>query len=208
LASLPAAGRVEQWRDVGVDPPPGLEEHVVRSGIEPRSRSALLFAGEMEWSRQESLRLTVVAEMLQIRMRERLREALGGTYSVGVISRARSQPDPEYLLYVIFGSDPDRVDELFEAVWEELAWLRDGGEQDYLDTVKELLRTPREEQLRENSFWVNQIEATVQRGETFTEVGGFEDRLDALTLEEVAAAARRYVTDDRYVRVVLLPEEG
>ena len=208
LASLPAAGRVEQWRDVGVDPPPGLEEHVVRSGIEPRSRSALLFAGEMEWSRQESLRLTVVAEMLQIRMRERLREALGGTYSVGVISRARSQPDPEYLLYVIFGSDPGRVDELFEAVWEELAWLRDGGEQDYLDTVKELLRTPREEQLRENSFWLNQIEATVQRGDAFTDIGGFEDRLDALTLEEVSAAARRYLTDDRYVRVVLLPEEG
>ena len=67
LASLPTTGRVEQWRDVGVDPPPGLEEHVVRSGIEPRSRTAVLFAGDMEWSRQEALTLTVVAEMLQIR---------------------------------------------------------------------------------------------------------------------------------------------
>ena len=168
----------------------------------------MLFAGEIEWSRREALTLTAMAEMLLIRMRERLREALGGTYSVGVISRARLQPDPEYLLYVIFGSDPARVDELFAAVWEELAWLRDGGEQDYLDTAKELLRTPREEQLRENSFWLNQIEATVQRGETFTDVGGFDERLDALTLEEVAAAARRYLTDDRYVRVVLFPEEG
>ena len=67
------------------------------------------------------------------------------------------------MLYVIFGSDPARADELFEAVGEEIDWLRDGGEQDYLDTVKELLRTPREEQLRENGFWLGQIEAVVQR---------------------------------------------
>ncbi len=208
LASLPSTGRVEQWRDVGVDPPPGLEEHVVRSGIEPRSRTAVLFAGDMEWSRQEALTLTVVAEMLQIRLRERLREALGGTYSIGAISRASLFPDPEYLLYVIFGSDPARADELFEAVGEEIDWLRDGGEQDYLDTVKELLRTPREEQLRDNSFWVNQIEAAVQRDGEFSAIVDFEERLDAVTLEQVSAAARLYLTDDRYVRIVLLPEEG
>ena len=208
LASLPSTGRVEQWRDVGVDPPPGLEQHVVRSGIEPRSRTAVLFAGDMEWSRQEALTLTVVAEMLQIRLRERLREALGGTYSIGAIARARLFPDPEYLLYVIFGSDPARADELFEAVGEEIDWLRDGGEQDYLDTVKELLRTPREEQLRENGFWLGQIEAVVQRGGPFSAIVDFDERLDALTLEQVAAAARLYLTQDSYVRVVLLPEEG
>ena len=32
-------------------------------------------------------------------------------------------------------------------------------------------------------------------------------REEAPTLEQVAAAARRYLTDDRYVRVVLLPVE-
>ena len=208
VASLPTTGRVEQWRDVGVDPPPGLEEHVVRSGIEPRSRTAVLFAGDMEWSRQEALTLTVVAEMLQIRLRESLREALGGTYSIGAIARARLFPDPEYLLYVIFGSDPARADELFEAVGEEIDWLRDGGEQDYLDTVKELLRTPREEQLRENGFWLGQIEAVVQRDGEFSAIVDFDERLDALTLEQIAAAARLYLTQDSYVRVVLLPEEG
>ena len=94
LASLPTTGRVEQWRDVGVERPPGLEEHVVRSGIEPRSRSAVVFAGDMEWSSQNALTLTMVGEMLQIRLRERLREALGGTYSVGAITRATRIPEP------------------------------------------------------------------------------------------------------------------
>ena len=89
----------------------------------------------------------------------------------------------------------------------ELEWLREGGEQEYLDTVKELLSTPREERLRENGFWLGQIRAVIQRGESFTEMTRFDERLEALTLEEVVAAARRYLTEDRYVRVVLLPED-
>ena len=75
LASLQTTGRTEQWRDVGIDPPMELKDHIVRSGTEPRSRTVLVFAGEMEWSRQEALTLTVAGEMLGIRLR---RASAGG----------------------------------------------------------------------------------------------------------------------------------
>ena len=208
LASLPTTGRSEQWVDVGVDPPATLEDHVVRIGIEPRSRTTMVFAGDMEWSRQESLRLAVAAEMLTIRLRERLREELGGTYFAFASARASHFPDPEYRISIAFASDPARADELLTEVFEELAWLRDGGDQEYLDTAKELLRTPRAEQLRENGFWLGQIQSSVQRDQDFAGILDFEDRLDALTLEEVVGVAQRYLTEDRYVRVLLLPEEG
>ena len=208
LASLPNTGRAEQWRDVEIDPPMELEDHVVHSGLEPRSRTVLVFAGDMEWSREEALTLTVAGEMLGIRLRERVREELGGTYSISVNADDSSLPDPEYLVSIIFGSDPSRAEELLDEVMEEVDWLRTGGEQKYLDTVKELLRTSREEQLRDNGFWLNQIQSAVQQGESFTPIVGFDELLEALTLEQVAAAAQRYLTGDRYVRVVLLPEEG
>ena len=206
LASLPATGRAEDWRDVGIDPPMGIEDHVVRSGIEPRANTVLLFAGDMEWSRREALRLNVAGEALGIRLRERVREELGGTYSIGVQGRGSSLPDDEYLVYVIFGSDPSRTEELFGEVLEEVEWLRAGGEQEYLDKVKEQLRTSRAEQLRENGFWLSQIRATVQRGEPFAAIVGFDELLDELTLEDIAAVGQRYLTEDRYMRVVLLPE--
>ena len=207
LASLPSAGRAEQWRDVGVDPPDGVVEQVVRSGIEPRSATVWVFAGDAEWSREEALALEVAGEMLGIRLRERVREELGGTYSIQVSASARLLPDHEYQVAIIFGSDPSRAEELADEVAVELDWLRTGGDQGDLDTVKELLRTTREEQLRDNGFWLGQIRAATQRGESLAEIGRFEERLEALTLEQVAAAARRYLPPDRYVRVVLLPEE-
>ena len=208
LASLPTIGRVEQWRDVGIDPPTGLEDHTVRSGIEPRSISIVAFVGDMDWSRQESLTLRVAGEILQIRLREQLREALGGTYFVNVGAGGNPLPDPEYRVSIIYGSDPNRADELLQAVLEEVDWLQSGADQEDLDTVKELLRTPREEQLRENNFWLNQIETIMQRGESFTVINDFEEWLDAITLEQVTAAAQRYLTNDRYIRVVVLPEEN
>ena len=207
LASLPSTGRSEQWQDHGIDPPPGLVDHAVYSGTEPRSNTLVLFAGDMEWSRQEALTLNVVGEVLGIRLRERVREQLGGTYSIGVSASGSSLPDQEYLAYVIFGSDPTRVEELFAEVIAEIDWLREGGEQSYLDTVKELLSTSREEQLRDNGFWLGQIQSATQRGESFSEITGFDERLEALTLEEVASAAERYLTTDRYLRVVLFPVE-
>ena len=122
-------------------------------------------------------------------------------------ARASSLPDDEYSVSISFGSDPSRTEELFGEVMAEVEWLRSGGEQEYLDTAKELLRTAREEDLRENRFWLNEIRYVVQRGESFEEITRFNTMLDQLTLEDVAAAAQLYMTADRYLRVVLLPEE-
>ena len=207
LASLPATGRAEEWVDHGIDPPVGVEDHVVHSGIEPRSNTVVLFAGDMEWSRGEAFALNAAGEMLGIRLRERVREQLGGTYSIFANARASTLPDPEYLAQIIFGSDPARVEELFEEVMGEVDWLRQGGEQSYLDTVKEQLRTSRQEDLRDNGFWLGQIRAAVQQGEEFTAIVGFDELLEALTLEDVVAAAERYFTPDSYIRVVLFPVE-
>ena len=152
------------------------------------------------------LALELAGEMLTTRLRERVREALGGSYYIQVSARARQLPDQEYLVAIIYGSDPDRVEELVGEVAIEIDWLKGGGEQSYLDTVKEQLRTAREEQVRDNGFWLNQILTTTQLGESLAEITGFDDRLEALSLEQVAAAAQRYLPIDRFVRVVLLPE--
>ena len=207
LASLPTTGRAEEWRDVGIDPPPGIADEVVHSGIEPRSNTVWVFAGEADWNDGGGLALHVAGEMLGIRLRERVREQLGGTYSINVSARAQTVPDHEYLIAIIFGSDPSRVQELIGEVEVELEWLRAGGEQRYLDTVKELLRTMREEQLRTNGFWLSQIRGMAQSGRPLADILSYEGSLEALTLADIAAVADPYLPEDRYVRVVLRPEE-
>ncbi|MDE2970645.1 MAG: insulinase family protein, partial [Chloroflexota bacterium] len=207
LASLPATGRAEQWRDNNIDPPPGLVDRVVRSGIEPRGNTVVVYAGDMEWSRGEILKLNVAGEMLSIRLRERVREELGGTYGIWANAGGNPLPDNEYLISIIFGSDPDRTDELFAEVLKEVEWIRNGGDQENLDKVKELLRSAREEDLRTNGFWLGQLTNAAQRGESFDGILAYEELLESLTLEDIKEVAQRYFTLDRYMRVVLLPVE-
>ena len=208
LATLPAAGRDETWRDLGIDPPPGVVERIVYRGIEERSSTIIAFVGDMEWSPEAEMELQALGEMLQIRLRERLREELGGTYSIFVGASGSALPDPEFQVMVRFSSDPARADELFEEVLIGVDWARDGAEQSYLDKAKKILLSNREEQLRRNDFWLDQIRGAVERREPFESIVGFDERLDALTLEQVTEAARRYLSRDRYVRVVRLPEES
>lgn len=207
LASLPTSGRTEQWSDPNIDPPSGLIDEEVYFGIEPRSTTILIFAGDFDWSLEESMTVAFMGEILQIRLREEIREELGGTYGVSVSASTSSIPDAEYQIYAYFGSDPDRVEELFAAIQRELNWLIDGGEQKYLDTAKELFRASREEQVEENSFWIGQIRTLLQRGLPLDTINSYLDRLDAVTLEQVSAAAERYLTLDQYIRVVLFPQK-
>ncbi len=207
IASLPTSGRTEQWSDPNIDPPSGLTDESVYFGIEPRSTTILIFAGDFDWSLDEAMTVALMGEILQIRLREEIREELGGTYGVSVSASTSSIPDSEYQIYAYFGSDPDRVEELFAAIQRELNWLINGGEQKYLDTAKELFRSAREEQVEENSFWIGQMRTLLQRGLPLDTVNSYLDRLDAVTLEEISAAAERYITLDEYIRVVLFPKE-
>ena len=207
LASLPAAGRVEEWRDVEIDPPPGIEDEVVRSGIEPRSLTVWEFAGEAEWTGSDATALHVAGEMLATRLRERVREQLGGAYSISASGSALLLPDQEYRIRILFGSDPARVDELLAEIEVELDWLRAGGEQGYLDTVKEQMRSTREEQLRDNGFWLGQVRSLSERGNPLSSINEFDATLESITLEDIAEVAERYLPADRYVRLTLLPED-
>jgi zinc protease len=78
-----------------------------------------------------------------------------------------------------------------------------------VEKAKEQERLDYEEQLEQNGFWVSVLE------DAFTSPGGnpddilaWKDAVAAVTVDDVKAAAREYLPDDRYVRVTLLPESG
>ena len=210
LAALPAGTRDEQWQDVGIDPPPGVEDHAIRGGPEGLGTTRLVFAGGMRWTRHEALTLAALGEVLERRLRERLPGQAEGVAGIGVSSDSQLIPDPEYRVVISFDSDPAHADDARDAVLAEVAWLRGGGERRYLEEAlteaKETLRTDREERIAHNHFWLEQMLGTVRNNERLAEIAGFPERLDAIETDHLVNAARRYLTPDRYVRVVMLPD--
>jgi zinc protease len=207
LASLPGLGRAQRPVDRGIRPPPGIVEKTVRRGLEPKSATQIVFSGPFEFERTNVLALQTLADLLRIRLRESLRENLGGTYGVQVRGSAVHLPVSQYQFSLGFGADPARIDELVGVVFDQIESIKaDGVGADELQRVREMSFRAREVDLRQNHFWLTQLVAYDQAGWDIAGIQTIGARQTTLTPEMVRDAARRYLDTTRYVRVTLLPE--
>lgn len=208
LGGLPAAGRVESWRDVGIRAPAGVVEKTVRKGSEPKGRAQIVFSGAFDFDRAHVNTLDALGEVLQLRLREQLREELGGTYGVGVSASASRDPRSEYRVAIGFGADPARLDELTRVVFAEVDSLqRFGPKPEELAKVREMRRRSREVNLRQNQFWIAQLITYDRYGWALGDIAADETPASAMPdRAALQAAARRYLDARNYVRVFLVPE--
>ena len=206
LGNLPGGGARDQIRDPGILPPPGVLERTVRKGIEPKSQTALVFTGPAaRVSPQERWLLTALGDVLELRLREELREELGGTYSVSVGSQLARIPRQQYSVSLSFGSDPALADSLTRVIFSEIDSLMAGGPRSAdLAKVKEAFVRSRETASRENGWWVQQLVLAAREGDPAAPP--LAPLLQGITVESLGAAARTYLDRARYVRVTLLPE--
>lgn len=207
LGSLPAKGRRGTWRDTGVRPPRGVVQRVVKKGGEPKARTALVFTGPFEYTRKNRYQLSALAELLTIKLRETLRENMGGTYGVSVSPSATPEPYPSYRFTIGFGSAPERLEDLTAAALAQIDSVkRFGATPEDLTKVKEAAFRAREVALKQNNYWLAQISTFDQSGWALAEIPEGEKLIAALTSEDLKQAAARYLRTDNYVRVSLYPE--
>jgi zinc protease len=209
VASLPAKKRKESWRDVGVRRPKGGQTKVVERGREPKSQVMMSFHGTERWSRDNENDMRALGEVLRIRLREVLREELGGVYGVSAAGGIARRPRPEYSFTVSFGCSPDNVETLRQKVLDEIASLaRNGIGADYLDKVKQARRRAHEVDLKENSFWENELEEAYRYGLDPKLIVDVEPLIARISSDRIKAAARRYLRPETLVVGVLKPEAG
>lgn len=208
LASLPATGSPKTFVDRGIRPPAEGVRTTIRRGLEPQSVTQIFFSGPEDGSDRSRDLLALLTGVLEIRLRENLREDLSGTYGVTVTQGFQLDPVPLYTVSIGYGSDPARLDELEAAVFEELARLRsEGPSAEDLDKVREAHRRQREISFRQNSWWRAQILSHHLRGtEPARILAG--SLYEGFTAAEVQAAAARFLPADRAIVVTLVPEGG
>jgi zinc protease len=208
IGGLPSTGTDEHWRDLCIDPPDGVVEERVFMGIEPKSQVQIVFSDSFVWSVESDFALEALAEVLDMRLREKVREEQSGTYGIWVFSSTQKYPDNEYSVYIGFGCDPDRVDELTEVVFQEIDWIRKGAIDDiYLQKTRKLLIGDLEKAQKENEYWLNSIATTLRRNQDLSTIAMREKLIRSLDAETISDAARRALTPDQYIRVVLYPEQ-
>ncbi|MEO1174005.1 MAG: hypothetical protein AAFX94_18455, partial [Myxococcota bacterium] len=109
---------------------------------------------------------------------------------------------------ISFGCDPDRVQELsaqMKAVVDSMRTVAPSEEE--LQKLVAQQRRSRETAVETNGFWLQGIVAARRNEEPLNTLLEFEALIEALTAPAIQAAAKEWLSTDRKVEVVLLPEE-
>ena len=208
LGALPTTRRAQAVRDVGPPLFRGQIEKVVRKGLAPQSQTVMVMAGTAPWSREDEYLLSSVGELLEMRLTDRLRESLGGTYSVSVNTAISRVPRQEWQVVISYGSAPDRAEAMFAAVRQELDSLRrvppTAAE---ITRITEQQRREREVARKQNGWWIGTLQDRLLHGDPLSTVFVDDTLINSLTAERLQSAAQRYLSEANRARFVLLPEK-
>ncbi len=208
LASLPSLNRKETWKDWRVSPPEGVVKRTVEKGVEPKSMTAIVFSGPFKDDPGSRINIRAAGQILESRLRKLLREKLSGTYDVGVRPSYGRVPREEFRVSIDLGTDPDRMDEMTEAIFSEIKKMqKKGPTAPEVDEIRLAESRSYETDSRQNGWWLQELSESYWLGEDPAAIVKFTDSLKLLTRDSVKAAARTYFNTKRYVQVTLYPEK-
>lgn len=208
IGALPSTGKSSSAaRDMGVRFPSGVVKEEVKKGKEPASQTVLTYFADPGFDEFEMHRARAASQVLTIRLREILREEMGGTYGVGV-GFSNTPPVKGYGTMVVqFGSAPENIDRMVAATLKEIERLKaEGPSLDDVNKVKELERRDIETNAKQNSYWMGSMQTVHMYGWDPAGIARRLDRTEKLTPEIIKTMFQKYFPMERHTLVTLRPE--
>ncbi|HEY5925213.1 MAG TPA: insulinase family protein [Kofleriaceae bacterium] len=209
LASLPAKGKKEKEKDLKIRRAGGIVKKSFKLASEPKASVQIEFHGPHKWTRDHDRDMSILGQVLSIKLREDMREDRGGVYGVGAFGRLARSPYQERTFGIRFGCDPARVDELAQAALEGAAKIvKDGVDDKTLENLKQTFMRTREVELKTNRFWLGWLANAFKYGDDPALVLDIEPVLARMKPDLVKASAKRYLDPKQYYQSVMLPENA
>lgn len=210
LGNLPSLNRKENWKDLKILKPSGVVTKSFSKGEAPKTFVDITYHGDFEWNDLNRYKLTSTLDILRIKLREALREDKGGVYGVSVNGGSILEPSPKYTITISFNCDPPRTAELIQAAQDVLNRAREIGAEDKdIQKVSETQRQARIKQLKENRFWMTQLQGSKQYRVNPANIllETLEERIKSLDAGSIRAAMNQYLNEGNKITITMQPEQ-
>jgi zinc protease len=206
LGALPTA-RSETSRDVGARPLTGAHRLELRHGGEPKATVVLDFTSFAPDSPARATLLRAVAQLLQERLLQRLREVMGGTYHAEVEGRVDPAAIFSQRLRVRFDCAPENVERLVAAAREEADRARRlGFSSGEIDQLRARWRRPPDDKGPSNDYWLQQLSTHATKGWDLRRLADPNIAVAQLDRLQILAAARAHLDPRNLIVTVRRPE--
>jgi zinc protease len=208
IGSLPSSPVKENFKDLGIRPPATKVDKVISKGAEPQSMVLLSFTTPTPYNEKDNYVLQSLADVLNIKLVEKLREEKGSVYGVNVMGRLARYPYSNASFNIIFPCAPENADTLSKAALEELKKIiKDGVSAADLEKIKEQQKRKLEVDVKQNQFWMSSLYDAYYLGNNPSNILSKQKQSETLTSKMIQDAAKKYINTNRYIRIMLQPGE-
>ncbi|MEY4689393.1 MAG: hypothetical protein RIR76_3416 [Verrucomicrobiota bacterium] len=204
-ARAPVAAKVDA-RPVSFPREPFTRSYTIASQI-PKGLVALYWPTTDGMDPRRARRLSLLAGIYSDRLRLKIREEMGGTYSPRAQSNASdTHAGYGYLstLIDVAPAEADRIAEAAIATADDLA--RQGITAEELNRARQPVLTAARDSARSNTYWLGSVLAQAQgKPEVLDWARTRFSDLEAITADELSALARSYLGRERVSRATVLP---
>jgi zinc protease len=154
------------------------------------------------------LGMGMLREVMSLVLTERVREELGASYGVGVVSDMSSIYDGFGYMMVQSVVAPDKADEVDAVIAEVAAQLRNApvGD-DLIARARQPMLEGVAKSLRQNSYWLSVLDEAQSRPERLDRIRQREAIIRGLTAADLQALARQYLTHEQLQRIRISSEK-
>jgi zinc protease len=209
VGSLPSTkAPASRFKDVGITFPPAVERARVEKGKEPKSQTVISYFADPPIEEHEQTRVEAATEVLEIALRDILREELGETYGVSVgLSQSTPQRGGGHI-DISFSASPDNVDRMIARVQQEVVRLQTAGPTEDLTTrAKETARRNYETSVKQNGYWLGRLQSAKLLDRDPLLILSRLQRIDSVTPAVLHETFKKYFPADRSTVVTLVPEK-
>lgn len=199
---------------ITVDYPTKAVKEIVNKGQDEKGHVYISFTGklpatddvEQKWKENEMVEQ--VRQLLEIKLREVIREDKSGTYGVSVVSAICEYQDRIYQFEIFFGCEPERQDELTAEVIAAINSLKQNVAVLDIQKLNETYRRNFELNLRSNDWWQRIIINSYIMN--YLPVNAASDNTSVIkwtTEESIKQLLNKYFDENNYVTIYLKPEK-
>ncbi len=208
IGGLPSVKKNFTFKDNGLRPVKGKIDLNVYKGQAEKSMILMMMTGETPYSEDLALKAAAIAEVLNIRMNEELREKIQGIYSGHASVGLEKYPYPNYSVFVQLPTGPEKIDTLMKAMNAEFRQIKTmGPSAENLSKVKIQWTESRRTAMKQNGTWMGYLLSASIDKRNPDRFLHYEKYVNVLTPAELQAAAKLLLSGQNIVNAILMPEK-
>ena len=183
------------------------ERNNIFQGKDEKTLVRLIYTNDYNYNYIENLKINATNRVLNEMLLENIRENISGVYSIFSYAIIENDPKQQVAIHISFGCSPERVDEIVEAISEQVMLLINNSFEDkYLHTFKETYKQRMEVATKTNKYWLDQIEAINFHNFSSKDILNKLNIIENFSRAELSYIAKKYFDLNKKLIIVLYPE--